>query len=69
LVCSQLVNFYLKDKCSLCFLYNDILLYLIISEICILMCMYVGYLLCTEHCLIIYVVAWILSYACDIHAS
>jgi hypothetical protein len=43
--------------------------YLIISEICILMCMSAGYLLCMAHCLLLYVVAWILSYACDFHAS
>jgi hypothetical protein len=43
--------------------------YLIISEICILMCLSAGYLLCMACCLFFYVVAWILSYACGVHAS
>jgi hypothetical protein len=45
LVCSQLANVYLKDKCYLCFLYNFILLCIYLSlRYVFIMCMSVGYL-------------------------
>jgi hypothetical protein len=55
--------------CVFCIMFNSTV-YLLISEICIfLMFLSTGYLFFMARCLQIYVVARILSYACDFHAS